>query len=431
MFHFVAPIAAIGLFFKGEWWGGFSIILGLIFTYGMRFYGIWLLTHIEKRMSEEYIKSENVIDVESLPSVNENLQDTDDDPSKSRINELSDNLKEKYSAGLIDESMGLCCEILNINPEHKTTLAYYGRCFFKKGDYKKSVEFLSLCLKSEDTVLFVWKFRGDSYYKMGEYKKALADYREGFRVDPSNWAALCSIAECLFWLEDFDNAYKSIDQCISIELTCDVPMARKAQFLELQGRITEAIVQYKVTLDRFPAGESSEYAKNRLIELYLLDKEPDNEIWVRMDSNELGGHTTRFMKGDEIIGEVVCDSGKNVIDRQGISITRIMHETYPSGAIKCTMRFVDGLIDGMCTKYYSNGLIEREQTFLQGKMCGVDRQYYPSGQIEIERWYHDHQQHGSDKQYYTNGNLKYEAVYENGKICGIVRRYYENGILEQ
>ena len=31
MFQIVSPIAAIGLFFKGQWGAGFSIILGLIF----------------------------------------------------------------------------------------------------------------------------------------------------------------------------------------------------------------------------------------------------------------------------------------------------------------------------------------------------------------------------------------------------------------
>ncbi len=65
MFQIVSPIAAIGLFFKGQWVAGVSIILGLIFTYGMRFYGIWLATLAEKRASDEFIKSRDVIDVES------------------------------------------------------------------------------------------------------------------------------------------------------------------------------------------------------------------------------------------------------------------------------------------------------------------------------------------------------------------------------
>lgn len=72
MFQLVAPIAAIGLFFKGQWAAGFSIILGLIFTYGMRFYGIWLSTKAENRISGGFTQPGDVIDVEGE---SENIQD--------------------------------------------------------------------------------------------------------------------------------------------------------------------------------------------------------------------------------------------------------------------------------------------------------------------------------------------------------------------
>lgn len=76
MFQIVSPIAAIGLFFKGQWGAGFSIILGLVFTYGMRFYGIWLATVAERRASNEYFRSNDVIDVESK------TEDVDDEPEQ-------------------------------------------------------------------------------------------------------------------------------------------------------------------------------------------------------------------------------------------------------------------------------------------------------------------------------------------------------------
>jgi len=76
MFQIVSPIAAIGLFFKGQWGAGFSIIIGLIFTYGMRFYGIWLSTLAERRVSSAYYHSNNVIDVES------DTEPVDDEPEQ-------------------------------------------------------------------------------------------------------------------------------------------------------------------------------------------------------------------------------------------------------------------------------------------------------------------------------------------------------------
>ena len=86
MFQMVSPIAAIGLFFKGQWGAGLSIILGLIFTYGMRFYGIWLSTQAENRISGGFTQRSDIIDVEGE---SENIED---EPKE--IEDSSENIEE-------------------------------------------------------------------------------------------------------------------------------------------------------------------------------------------------------------------------------------------------------------------------------------------------------------------------------------------------
>ena len=95
MFQLVAPIAAIGLFFKGQWGAGFSIILGLIFTYGMRFYGIWLPTLAEKRMSNGHFQASDVIDAEGSPEVIEDEPEQIDDSSHN-VEKASDDEDVKF-----------------------------------------------------------------------------------------------------------------------------------------------------------------------------------------------------------------------------------------------------------------------------------------------------------------------------------------------
>ena len=51
---------------------------------------------------------------------------------------------------------------------------------------------------------------------------------------------------------------------IEIEGENDMPMVRKAQFFEFQQRKTEALNQYKKTLEKFP---NSEYAQKKILEL--------------------------------------------------------------------------------------------------------------------------------------------------------------------
>jgi hypothetical protein len=60
LFHFVAPIAAIGLFLKGQSAGGVYIIIGLLFTYSMRFYAFWL-KNLHKKQEDKGV----FIDAES------------------------------------------------------------------------------------------------------------------------------------------------------------------------------------------------------------------------------------------------------------------------------------------------------------------------------------------------------------------------------
>jgi len=181
-----------------------------------------------------------------------------------KIEDVFNKLKEKYQAGLIDECIKLCLEVLNTDPNHFFTLCYYGRCLYQKGEYEKSAEYLTQCLNKEDNYFFLWKFRGDCYYKMKEYEKAIEDYKKSIALDPTNAATLDDIAQCLFLLEDFQGAYDYIDQAIQIETENDMPMIRKAQFFEAQQQQARALEQYKKTVGKFP---SSEYAKKKILEL--------------------------------------------------------------------------------------------------------------------------------------------------------------------
>ncbi len=181
-----------------------------------------------------------------------------------KIEELFEKLKSMYESGQIEECVKIAEEILQTDSNHFFTLCYYGRCLYQKDEYEKSAEYLSRCLNEEENYFFLWKFRGDCYYKMKDYKKAITDYKKSLELDPTNGATLDDIAQCAFLLGDFKTAHDYIDEAINIENESDMPMIRKAQFFEFQQQKTEALNQYKKTLEKFP---NSEYAKNKVLEL--------------------------------------------------------------------------------------------------------------------------------------------------------------------
>lgn len=99
---------------------------------------------------------------------------------------------------------------------------------------------------------------------MNDYKNALSDYLKSIELDPANGAAYDNVAMCFFNIGDHDKAHSYIDKAIQIEGENDMPMVRKAQFFEFQQRKTEALNQYKKTLEKFP---NSEYAQKKILEL--------------------------------------------------------------------------------------------------------------------------------------------------------------------
>lgn len=53
-FQAVAPVACILLLFRGQAGVAGGIVLGLVITYGMRFYGIWIEAVYQKRLEKKF-----------------------------------------------------------------------------------------------------------------------------------------------------------------------------------------------------------------------------------------------------------------------------------------------------------------------------------------------------------------------------------------
>ncbi|QQR82486.1 tetratricopeptide repeat protein [Candidatus Campbellbacteria bacterium] len=181
-----------------------------------------------------------------------------------KIESLFNELKRKYEIKDIDGCIQLAREILATDPCHFFTRCYYGRCLYEKDDYEKSAEMLGQCIEEERGYFFLWKFRADAYMKMKRYEQALSDLKESLVIDPGNGATLDDIAQCLYFMGKFNEAYEFIDKAIEIERDSEMPMVRKGQFFEYQGRIKEAVEQYSMAAHEFP---TAEFARKKVIEL--------------------------------------------------------------------------------------------------------------------------------------------------------------------
>lgn len=144
------------------------------------------------------------------------------------------------------------------------TLLQKAKNLFDQEKYSQAIDIFSICIEKNDKISYAWQFRGDCYWKIREFSKAIKDYLKSIELDPTNAAAYDNAAMCFSLLADHAKAHEYIDKAISLETTEDMPMIRKAQFFEYQEKKTEALEQYKKTLDRFP---NSEYARKKVLEL--------------------------------------------------------------------------------------------------------------------------------------------------------------------
>ncbi|MFH1170402.1 MAG: tetratricopeptide repeat protein [Candidatus Vogelbacteria bacterium] len=155
-------------------------------------------------------------------------------------------------------------ELLNRENNNLDAKIWKARILQKQEKYPEAVQLFTECLSIEKGYAFVWQFRGDCYWKIGDYKNALSDYLRAIELDPTNGVVYDNVAMCFFNLSEYSKAHEYIDQAISLENGNDMPMIRKAQFFEFQGKIAEALEQYKKTLAVFP---TSEYTNKKVLEL--------------------------------------------------------------------------------------------------------------------------------------------------------------------
>ncbi|MBU0531375.1 tetratricopeptide repeat protein [Patescibacteria group bacterium] len=161
-------------------------------------------------------------------------------------------------------------KFLEEDEKNLQALLQKARNLFNQEKYTQAIDIFSICIKKNNKIFYAWQFRGDCYWKKREFGLALEDYLKSIELDPTNGVAYDNAAMCSSLLGNHAEAHKFIDKSIEIQKQtgqrndADMPMLRKAQIFEYQGKIPEALEQYKKTLNVFP---NSSYALNKISEL--------------------------------------------------------------------------------------------------------------------------------------------------------------------
>ncbi|MBX9838359.1 MAG: toxin-antitoxin system YwqK family antitoxin [Silvanigrellaceae bacterium] len=126
------------------------------------------------------------------------------------------------------------------------------------------------------------------------------------------------------------------------------------------------------------------------------------------------------------------DSKLTIDAKSRVPINGVVKEFYESShAIKETVEYKNGKINGSSKGYYENGKLYFEGNFINGSSVGSIKLYDENGKLISEMFSKDGIVEGLVKNYYKNGNLNTEVMLRDGKPEGLVKNYYESGKINE
>lgn len=121
-----------------------------------------------------------------------------DKKEEDRLIKLAKRIIGLYGEGAYEQCLECCEKILVDYPYDLNTLEYKGVCLTKLERYNEAIEALSRGISAVDDKYSAYVFRGDAYFKLGEFESAAEDYRKSLELEPTNGGAMSSYAQSVY-----------------------------------------------------------------------------------------------------------------------------------------------------------------------------------------------------------------------------------------
>lgn len=124
-----------------------------------------------------------------------------------------------------------------------------GDKYFKNGDYQKAVAEYTEYLRLEPTDVKTLYNRGRAYQELGEHEKALADFNRVLKEDPNNINTLLSLASDYYYrLKDYENTVFFAEKVIKVDNNNATAHTLKGKANQKLGNLNEAMAAYNAAL---------------------------------------------------------------------------------------------------------------------------------------------------------------------------------------
>lgn len=104
-----------------------------------------------------------------------------------------------------------------------------------------------------------------------------------------------------------------------------------------------------------------------------------------------------------------------------------LYELSPNKDTILVEGYKDGLLNGVCKKWYSNKQLMEERHYLGGQKNGKQIAFWQNGHKRFEFFAKNDAYEGELKEYSENGQMFHLANYVNGQEEGTQKMWYNNG----
>ncbi|MEP0711681.1 MAG: tetratricopeptide repeat protein, partial [Algoriphagus sp.] len=119
-----------------------------------------------------------------------------------------------------------------------------GDALFNQGEYAKAVNEYSEELKFNPSDVRMLYNRGRAYEEQGNFEEAKADFEKALEADPTNFQVLLSLANVHYNQKNYTNALLYSDQAAEISGAPAMASFMKARALHQLGKPDEALKAY-------------------------------------------------------------------------------------------------------------------------------------------------------------------------------------------
>lgn len=142
------------------------------------------------------------------------------------------------------ESYVLCLHKVNLilltDRNNYEALSYKGACLKNLNSFHEAIRIFNQCLEITEKDSHIWVFRGDCYFKLKNYQKAIQDYYQALIIDPTNTAVEDKVARGMYFLGNIEEAILIMKHAIK-KGDSPEPLLVLIAMLNKNGREVEAI----------------------------------------------------------------------------------------------------------------------------------------------------------------------------------------------